>query len=240
MNAEGQTEDRPPQRPKGRFTLGQLMIAIGALAVAFGLARVHLALGAVVLLASLGIAILTEPVVGNPSLRARRDVPSGPFAYCLGVVAPTLCLVFDPCVFQAGALGLIGSPLITGGARAYCYGLIGLEMVAMVVWLWSGPAVGPAMSGALAGTFWFGAVFAIALGLLILPISVVGALYFFIGAFGFTPFLSATAYYLQGRLAFDSVGRQTPLRRRLVHVFAGAGLAGGLPLLFALGFEGRP
>jgi hypothetical protein len=128
------------------------------------------------------------PVVSPPppldSARVATDL-------VFGVLAPLACLVFDPIVFRSG----LGGPVV-GNYAVVGYSAIALGLVALPVWLFRGrPAA--FLAGLLAG----GAVFALCLGLTLLPLSFLG-LAMCIGVLGFTPFLTAWVFARNSRDAF--------------------------------------
>jgi hypothetical protein len=205
-----------------------MMIVTGVLAVALGLGRVHPGLGAAAILAALGVPLLTTR--GEDGKRvARGDFRRAVFGYVAGVVAPILCLIFDPVVFTEP--GMSGS---RHGYRTGCYTFMAVEMATMTAWLWAREALRP-WASMVAGAFWAGAIYAWGLGLLILPLSVIG-LIIGIGVFGFTPFFTGIAFFVQARLATEdarpSPGRAAlPARVAVWMGFLGASLAIGSAVL---------
>lgn len=106
------------------------------------------------------------------------------FDVVFGVFAPLICLMCDPVVFRGG---LFGTPLLGGWLTAgWC--AIGLGFISLSVWLYVGrPA--PLLAGMLLA----GALFALLLGIVMLPLSLIG-LVMVIGIFGFTPFVTAFVF----------------------------------------------
>lgn len=106
------------------------------------------------------------------------------FDVVFGVFAPLICLVCDPVVFRGG---LFGTPLLGGWLTAgWC--AIGLGFISLSVWLYVGrPA--PLLAGMLLA----GALFAMLLGIVMLPLTLIG-LVMVIGIFGFTPFVTAFVF----------------------------------------------
>lgn len=156
------------------------------------------------------------------SQRLREWVKSGQFAAIVGIVAPVFCLVFDPFVFKGGDEhgAFLGRFWVLG------YSLIGLEFATLAAWLASRGRLGP-LCGVAAGVLIGGALFAAAVGLLLLPLSLIGLLVV-IGILGFTPYLTAYAYLHQGMLALEKA------RSRAGEARAAAGLSLGLLLAFGL------
>ena len=125
-------------------------------------------------------------------------------AWTFGVILPPVMLIADPVVFRGNMIA--GSALL-GGYRTSCYLGIALAMIAMVVVLKS--ARGNAF---FAGMMAAASLFGTAIGLVILPFSLIGILFFGIGLLGLSPFLSATVFALWSRRALRG---SDPRRRRL-------------------------
>lgn len=109
--------------------------------------------------------------------------PQRIFDLVFGVVAPPLCLAFDPVVFT----GPRSSELVVPAKLFIC-----LEAGGMLLWLVLGGR-GSFRAPLFAGFLGAGACFALVLGIAILPLSVFG-LMFGIGILGFTPFLTCFAF----------------------------------------------
>ena len=139
------------------------------------------------------------------------------FDVCVGILLPIACLVFDPFVFRNGWANV--GPLL-GPLRMFAYTLVALEIATLAAWLvlrgrareWTGP---------LGGVMTAGAVFSFAVGLLLLPFSLMG-LVFVIGVLGFSPFLAALVYWRNGRRArLEAASFLTEGQRRWLPVVAG-------------------
>jgi hypothetical protein len=119
------------------------------------------------------------------------------FDVAFGLVIPVLCFVFDPVVFRGG---VINSDGFYQSFRLFAYAASALEMATLACWLllvrkfpaWSRPA-----GGVLAA----GAFFSFALGVAILPLSLIGLVFAGIGALGFIPFVTAIVYMRNARRA---------------------------------------
>jgi hypothetical protein len=145
------------------------------------------------------------------------------FDVAFGLVIPVLCFIFDPVVF--------GGDLINDGVyrriRLFAYAASAIETATLACWLflvrdfpeWSRPA-----GGVLAA----GAFFSFALGLAILPLSLIGLLFAGIGALGFIPFVTAIIYLRNARRALR-------LNRTGVPVRGGTAVSIVFGLVFALG-----
>ena len=141
------------------------------------------------------------------------------FDVTFGVVIPVLCFYFDPIVFRGGYFNGQG---FYPGLRFYAYTISALEMVALCAWLcgaWRA-RLGPAV---LTGVLLAGSMFSFALGVAILPLSIVG-LIFLVGILGFVPFLTALVYLRNAWRAAGAAGR------------GGAGIEGLAAAALACGF----
>jgi hypothetical protein len=139
--------------------------------------------------------------------RARRVI-----LFLLAVPVPNACLYFDPIVF-GGA-----SPSFPGYLSRYAplaYVAIALAIATYLVRSLQKRA--PAF---LAGCLGGAAILALALGVLLLPLSMAGILLFFIGILGLLPFATGLAYLHTARDAFlEAAARNLP--RRWSHAFIG-------------------
>ena len=106
------------------------------------------------------------------------------FDIVFGIVLPLVCVVFDPIVFR-GAGGL---PWLLSNSIAAYVG-IGIGIVSLLVWL-STHLPAKVLTGALAAS----AVFSFGLGVLLLPLSLMG-LFILIGALGFIPFVTSFVFF---------------------------------------------
>lgn len=175
-----------------------------------------------------GVQVNTSP---RPRFWRRQfgDTPTRAqlrFDVIFGLVLPVLCLVFDPVVFRS-SWGLLGGDGIYHNARLFAYSASALEMATLACWLfvirrypaWSRPAGGVMAAGAL---------FSFALGVAILPFSVLGLILAGLGALGFIPFVTALVYLRNSRRALRLNRAGDPVR-------GGATIAFAFGLAFALG-----
>lgn len=105
-------------------------------------------------------------------------------AWIAVVVVPVLMVAFDPTVFRRTTFAF--GPAIYGVFRPFSYVAIAIGVLAMTMLLITGR--GRALS---AGMFAGGALFALALGLALLPFSLLGSLLLGLGLLGLTPFLTS-------------------------------------------------
>jgi hypothetical protein len=154
--------------------------------------------------------IPVEPRYPRPKRRFwRRQFDAAPtraqrwFDVTFGIIMPVLCFYFDPIVFRGGSLNDHG---LYPGIRFYAYTISALEMVALCAWL-LGAARARLSPAVLAGVLLAGAMFSFVVGVLILPFSVIGLLFYLIGVLGFVPFLTALVYVRNAWRAGGAAGR---------------------------------
>ena len=123
-------------------------------------------------------------------------IPQLAYDVIFGVVMPILCFIFDPIVFSGR--GFI--PLAQYRSLIYLFSAI--SIVTLVAWLLTHRAI-KSGGGIIAGVLLSGAVCSFLIGVLILPLSLIG-LMFIIGALGFTPFFTAFVYLRNGIRAMKS------------------------------------
>ena len=135
---------------------------------------------------------LTVPVTRTRPPSIFRDPI---FAVLLGIVLPILCLFFDPIIFRTD----FDQPML-GECRALAYDYVFVSMLSLAVWIFTRrfPTV-------LCGVLYGGFACATLLGVVILPVSVIGLL-FIIGIFGFSPFLTAAVFWSCARQAREVAG----------------------------------
>jgi hypothetical protein len=132
-------------------------------------------------------------------------------AWFFGIAVPIAMVVLDPAVFKS-TVSLVGPPIL-GRFKAAGYTGIALGVGVMVIALMSTRSRA-LVSGALAG----GCAFSLALGVAILPFSLLGALFLGVGLLGLSPFLSAVTFGWRARRSY----REAPRLHR--HAMAALGL----------------
>lgn len=132
----------------------------------------------------------------SPATRFFRN--SG-VATAFGIILPLMCIRYDPIVFSAN---FFPTGPILGSYKIVGYGSIGLSMIALTFWLplRRFPSV---FCGFLAA----GCLFASVLGIVLLPISLLG-LMLIIGILGFLPFITATTFWHCAAHARELAGNQ--------------------------------
>lgn len=123
------------------------------------------------------------------------------FDVVAGVIAPTLCYIFDPIVFNNNFGGLPFVPALFP-YKVLVYFFSGLAMITLTLWLFL-RGRSSRLNGIIAGVLLTGAFFSLLIGVLILPLSLLG-LVVLIGALGFTPFLVAFVYLRNGVRALNT------------------------------------
>lgn len=150
------------------------------------------------------------------------------FDIIVGAIIPIVLLYVDPTVFRTTGVGN-GNPVLSNYA-IFAYLAIGLGILTLTGWLFVGEL---RQTGAafIAGVLLTGALFAMTVGVVLAPFSVLG-LFMCIGALGFFPFLTAFVYLRNGIRAFRAASavstNYTPLFASLL---VGAILVLGLPAL---------
>lgn len=123
------------------------------------------------------------------------------FDVTVGVVAPFLCFVFDPIVFNDSFGGPPFIPALSH-LKLLVYSFSGLAIITLSLWLILRGRSGR-LNAIIAGVLLTGSLFSLLIGVLILPLSLLG-LIVLIGVFGFTPFLVAFVYLRNGVRALNT------------------------------------
>ncbi len=150
-----------------------------------------------------------------------RTIPQLVYDVIFGIVLPILCFKFDPIVFSGRGAGTDIVPIAQ--FRSFVYLFSALSIVTLVVWLLTYRALKSA-GGIIAGVLLSGAVCSLLIGVLILPLSIIG-LMFIIGALGFTPFFTAFVYLRNGVRAMKSAGFYISYSKLVSSLLSGAFLA---------------
>lgn len=114
-------------------------------------------------------------------------------AWAGGILLPLTMLAADPAVFRGDCIG--EGPILEDFAPG-CYVGMAVGMLALAIHLLARPR-----SAILAGVLGASACFATLLGLVLLPFSLLGMLASGVGAFGFSPFVTALVIGRQAKLA---------------------------------------
>src|SRR5262245_23791254 len=127
------------------------------------------------------------------------------FDILFGIVAPILCFVFDPIVFK-NSFNLL--PFEEGLSRfaLFVYLFSALAIITLALWLiLAGRS--SSLNAIIAGVLLAGAACSLVIGILILPLSLLGLFFMFIGIFGFIPFFTAFVYLRNGVRAVRAATR---------------------------------
>lgn len=151
-----------------------------------------------------------EPTVEKGFWRRQFQAEALPaqkkFDWTFGVVLPVICFAFDPVVFKGNALGAA----TYGAYKPFAYLLSFTSILAMMAWLIWGDRL-KSVSSLMGGLFLMGSVVSFAVGVVLLPLSLLG-LIVVIGALGFTPLLTGIAYLRNGVRAVRSARAFLPGR----------------------------
>jgi hypothetical protein len=159
----------------------------------------------------------------SPATRKQRV-----FDFCFGIVAPVLCVIFDPVVFTPGAMGLTGSLY---GWRVFGYAEIVIGVILLAYYLLTQRS-----SSWLAGALLSGALFALVVGIVLLPLTLLG-MFILIGFFGLTPFLTAFVFLRNGYRCWQESTARRPATRGVPVAVVAAVLVCGIPLALQVGLS---
>lgn len=120
------------------------------------------------------------------------------FDWAFGVVLPVICFALDPIVFKNGFAG----EAILGVLKPFAYVLSFVSVMTMAAWLVWGAKL-KWLNGFLAGLFAVGGVISLAVGIVLLPLSLLGALVL-IGILGFTPLFTSIVFLRNATRAFHA------------------------------------
>lgn len=114
------------------------------------------------------------------------------FDIAFGIFIPVLCFIFDPVVFRGSLIG----DGVYQKFQFFAYTVSAVEILTLGAWLFAGTR-GGARAYLYGGILFAGALFSFVLGVSILPFTLLGLL-FFVGVFGFVPFVTALVYLRNG------------------------------------------
>jgi hypothetical protein len=148
------------------------------------------------------------------------------FSIAFGIIAPIVCFALKPVLLPGDVFELPGLRFINI-FWIFGYGVIGLGIASLAIWLWRGPRLG-AWCGIVAGDLLACALFAAGLGIVLLPFSVIG-LFAIIGVLGFVPFLTAATFGGNAIRAFRHARRLMGEPKAWATMVLGAWLVVGVP-----------
>ena len=141
----------------------------------------------------------SEPGFWRRQFRQQTTRKQTIFDVLFGVVLPVLCFIFDPIVFRGNFFG--GVPLF-GQLQFLAYTVAFIEITTLLIWLvWRERLRRQAV--ALGGFLLTGALISLAIGIVLLPFSLLGLFFFGLGLLGFTPFLTFIVFWRNGRRAIN-------------------------------------
>lgn len=134
--------------------------------------------------------------IGRGPAAGGRDVW---FAFIL----PLVCIYFDPFIFRYWD----GSPGWMANQAMFVYLLGALSAMGFATWRLFGDRLSGVASAALAGVFYAAAAVSLFVGIVLLPLSILGTI-IVIGLLGFTPLLSSLVMLRSARAAFSSASEK--------------------------------
>jgi hypothetical protein len=172
------------------YSLADLFVLITAVAIALALLRAWAIFGAVIcFIAANVLTLLVYPRWRPKELLVQQTA----FDLTWGVVMPLICLAG---LIVSPALPAIDDPSGPRFAAPWLW-FFGWQMLLLCVWLVFRERVG--RGGAfLSGSFILAVLAASTIGLLLLPLAVVGSFFYGIGLLGFTPIFTAIVYARAG------------------------------------------
>jgi hypothetical protein len=154
------------------------------------------------------------------------------FDIAFGILIPVGCFALDPIVFRGASFfrpdardGFLGQWQVF----AYCFSAI--QICTLAVWLIWRDRLGR-YSRVITGLLISGALFSVAVGILILPLSLIG-LVFMIGALGFIPFFTGIVY-LRNAARAEFCARSSGWSKQSIQILFASAL---LSLAFPLGAQ---
>jgi hypothetical protein len=132
------------------------------------------------------------------------------FDVTFGLILPVLCFILDPIVFKSAPI--LGPPILED-YQLFAYVLSTVEMGFFLVWR-TFPARVNWLSPLFGGVFLLGACFSLAIGIAMLPITVL-TLLIAIGFVGLIPFVTAFVYLRNGIRAMKAQAGSLPLASRI-------------------------
>jgi hypothetical protein len=194
--------------------------ALGYFVVASSPARLHSALDLQDSVNAIEMSLGTGNGFWERQYRTPSTVPQRLFDLLFGIIAPVLCLWFDPTVFRSD--GMMGNGFLSG-LRFFGYLEIATSILVLAFYLLTQRA-----SALLAGALWGSFVFAFTLGVVMLPLTLLG-LFVVIGIFGFTPFLTSWVFLRNARRCWRGSSPQQRGKVRMLLVTLGMALMLGTP-----------
>lgn len=143
------------------------------------------------------------------------------FDILFGILLPLFCFYLDPGIVRGRFSAVLGE------LSMFIYSFSGLAMLTLSIWLAFEHRTG-SLSAIFGGVFLAGSIISFSIGVLILPLTVIGIL-FVIGLLGLVPFVTGFVYLRNGLRAIDHAGARAPLSPRFAVVALSAAIAIALP-----------
>ena len=180
---------------------------------------------------------LNQRKVGFWSRQFSSNVTSAQliFDVIVGVIAPILCFIFDPIIFN-DSLNLELAPHPIARYKLFVYLFSAVSIVTLSLFLTQKIKSGR-LRAIIAGILLSGALCSLAIGIIILPFSVLGLIFFFIGILGFTPFLTAFVYLRNAVRAVNAAKPVLAQRKLMAMLALGGVLVSGPCLLLQVQIE---
>jgi hypothetical protein len=149
------------------------------------------------------------------------------FDVIFGVVMPLVCFYFDPGIIRGGTFRWY-LPMLPHAILVYS--LSAIAVLSLVVWLSFASRIKAAAGAIIAGAFVAGAVCSFTIGIIIVPLTIIGLL-LIIGILGLVPFLTGFVYLRNAVRAIRSAN--TFLGRPILAGTVAVGLliSAGLPAI---------
>ena len=150
------------------------------------------------------------------------------FDVIFGILMPLFCYYFDPGIIR-GSLRTLRGPLQPfSGLSFLIYGFSGLAILSLIFWIALSSQRKPLVRAGLGGVLLAGATVSFSIGVIILPLTVLGLL-FVIGVLGFVPFVTGFVYLRNGVRAIGVDNLDVNRAPRVVIAACCALIALGLP-----------
>jgi hypothetical protein len=212
--------------PPLQFSIRGLMI-LQAVCAAF-LSLLYFA-GAFAILAALIATVVYAAIHVSPTHRPVKRLIIDVMG---GFVLPAACFYYDPGILRRGGeVGIFPVNLANDPVGPLNWFSMGLQLIVLVGWLAAGRHTGM-FRYVFSGALWVGCLQALAIGTLLLPLSLIGIIAAGIGLLGMTPLLTAAIFGRNAAAAASGEGPWTLLTAALW--WLGVALALAIPLLLYL------
>jgi hypothetical protein len=119
-----------------------------------------------------------------------------------GIVMPCLCLLYDPGFLRPDR----AHPIFRPEAAGFVYLLLLTQMLVLLAWLVGARRL-TLLRPMFAGALFLGAAIALIVGILMLPMTALGSIFFLVGTLGLVPFLTFYVFFTKGMAALRSAKR---------------------------------